>query len=320
MQIPHSFESVHERISHAGSGHWEHLVFPRSLAMEEGRLRVPYAGYDTRSSLTPHARRQLCRFLDIRMSDFESASQREQDALFAASIERLLFPSHRMLALRGRPGIVRALVDEHCAPFSHVALLRSLWQWRRWFQVQWFSFEETAMHLRLIAPETIREVLPDDHLIAGVHIASSEVLARPLLVEPLVFRLKCSNGLIGFGTRESTLCIFPRWSDGDIEGIFVKAVDSALHQAGMAMEQFGAAVTTVVESPRAVLGHVASTPRLPRNLIPLTEAALAQEAPQTQRTLFGLVNAMTHVAQSYSPETRLRVEATAGRHLSAYGV
>ncbi|QDG70255.1 DUF932 domain-containing protein [Janthinobacterium tructae] len=55
---------------------------------------------------------------------------------------------------------------------------------------------ETKMYLKVVSAEVTHEVAPGDVLQAGVVVSNSEIGVGRLRVEPLIFRLKCSNGLI----------------------------------------------------------------------------------------------------------------------------
>ncbi|WP_413912432.1 DUF932 domain-containing protein [Candidatus Skiveiella danica] len=55
---------------------------------------------------------------------------------------------------------------------------------------------ETKMYLKCITPRLKYEMAPGDVVQAGVVISNSEVGQGTLSVQPLLFRLVCSNGLI----------------------------------------------------------------------------------------------------------------------------
>lgn len=288
-------------------------MFPRNLTLEEGRLKIFRLGYFASFTLTPYAKFQLAQFMGIAVARFHSATPAGQDRLFADAMKRLAFPEHRMITLRGRCREIRAVVDELCMPFSHQMLVRSLWNRRRQFQVQWFSYQECSMHLRLINPQTICQIRSDDYLIAGVHIASSDVGFRPLTVEPVVFRLNSCGGLIGFGTRSSTLSLEPTWSSGCIEDLVSSSVDLALSQASDSMRCMEAAMGHRLPDPddlrsQSHLGRVVPGGFLTRSLV-----ALEREDHRVRWTLYGLMHAMTVVAQELAPDTRLKLESLAGR-------
>ena len=56
--------------------------------------------------------------------------------------------------------------------------------------------EQTKMYLKVITPRVTFEVAPGDIVQAGVVISNSEVGCGTLSVQPLIYRLVCSNGLI----------------------------------------------------------------------------------------------------------------------------
>ncbi|WP_300757775.1 DUF932 domain-containing protein [Janthinobacterium sp.] len=55
---------------------------------------------------------------------------------------------------------------------------------------------ETKMYLKVISSRVAHEIVPGDVLQAGVVVSNSEIGVGRLRVEPLIYRLKCSNGLI----------------------------------------------------------------------------------------------------------------------------
>ncbi len=78
-------------------------------------------------------------------------------------------------------------------------------QFQARFQVGWFGLSDESLHLRLVDTTIGRDVWHDDRLMAGIHIANSEVGKRAVTVDALIFRLICQNGLIRLVNGRSLL-------------------------------------------------------------------------------------------------------------------
>jgi hypothetical protein len=152
------------------------------------RLGIPAAYYDRLQSpegkLTEEQRQELKRLLDTNVN-----------ALFR------LRPETRMVrTFKGEPeGIARAFLSDSYRRRDNDELaehiLPILGQIPE-VKIESCALTDTRFYLKAITPRVFGEVGLDDVVQAGVVIRNSEVGHGALSVQPLVFRLKCLNGMI----------------------------------------------------------------------------------------------------------------------------
>jgi hypothetical protein len=149
--------------------------------------------------LTEVARRQLADKLRIPFVYFKRM-QEEQPTLLDANVNTWLdSEGSETRMIRTLDGNVRAVLSKRYRPIDN-------WQVAEWVlpllnafddaRVESCSLTETRMYLKLVTPRIADEVAPGDVVQAGVVISNSEVGHGSLSIQPLVFRLRCRNGLV----------------------------------------------------------------------------------------------------------------------------
>ena len=102
-------------------------------------------------------------------------------------------------ALRTLDGQVRAVLSDRYRRLDNFDLAESvlpILQQLPEVRFESVDWPETKMYLKCITPRLKYEMAPGDVVQAGVVISNSEVGQGTLSVQPLLFRLVCSNGLI----------------------------------------------------------------------------------------------------------------------------
>ena len=149
--------------------------------------------------LTEVARRQLADKLRIPFAYFKRM-QEEQPSLLDANVNTWLdTEGSETRMIRTLDGNVRAVLSRRYRPIDN-------WQVAQWVlpllnafgdaRVESCALTETRMFLKLVTARITEEVSPGDLVQAGVVISNSEVGHGSLSIQPLVFRLRCSNGLV----------------------------------------------------------------------------------------------------------------------------
>jgi hypothetical protein len=184
------------------------LVLPSSLLQcrtnESGRLnlmveagnqpRVGVSEYD----VTGLARRQLAEKLKIPFPYFERMRE-GQPGLLDHNVNTWLQTEGNRWMIRTLDDEVRAVLSDRYRRLDnfdlaeHVLPILHRLEGARFESVE---LTETKMYLKVITPRVTFEVAPGDIVQAGVVISNSEVGCGTLSVQPLIFRLVCSNGLI----------------------------------------------------------------------------------------------------------------------------
>lgn len=222
--------------------------------------------------------------------------------------------TERRWLLRCKHGTLRAILSERYACFDHPALLDAMaGTVNGRFQVDWCALSEDSLHVRLLDPTLTREALPGDRLMAGLHIANSEVGKRAVTVDALVYRLVCQNGLVRLVKGKSLL--YQRHvalSPDRFQTALAEAVTEALMQSSGFMERLVMATTTPVADMDKMLLSLAQRWSLPKAMQETIRTDLLQSPSGQQETLYGLVNAVTRAAQTLNADDRHALETLAG--------
>jgi hypothetical protein len=193
---------------------------------------------------------------------------------------------------------------------------------------------DTRMYLKWIASEVRHEVQPGDVVEAGVVVTNSEVGLGSLSVQPLVYRLVCSNGLIvaDHGLRKTHVGRLIEANDSDLT-VFkddtLEAADKAFFMKVRDVVESAVSEMTLrqlSERMRRTLGFVLSGDPVKSVEVIGTKFLLnEQERSGVLRHLisggdlsgYGLVNAVTHFSQEVPDYDRAtEFEVLGGKLLS----
>jgi len=223
--------------------------------------------------------------------------------------------------LRASGNTLRAVLSSTYSPLDNRLLFETLSPLiHPRLRVDWFALSDETLHLRLIDPTKTREVLPGDDLSVGVHISNSEVGARSLCVDALVYRLVCSNGLIALVKGQSLLRrrhvhIAPL----RFQAALAEAVESAFTTAEGFLERLRDSTRQSVPDPETAIEKIGERWGLSEPVREAAKVALWREEANVRESAYGLVNAFTGVAQLLADEKRYDLEVLAG-HLAENGV
>ena len=329
LPTKHGLDELHRQIEQDDQHKWD-LTVPRDrLALANGRLILPeeYAGeYPESLTLSPWATAQVCQRLGIPVPYFLRCSLPLRDAQFnhwawsqdqEPDEDSQKLGSPRPWLLRGNGESIRAVLSDRYAPLDNADLLGTLVPLLEGrFEVQGIALTSESLHLRLVDPRLAREVLPNDRLLAGVHIANSEVGRRSVTVDALVWRLVCLNGLVSLVKGRSLLrqrhisWDRPRFADA----LRVAVSEAAMAGAGL-IDHLHAATREPVPDIEGVVRAIARQASLTQAVQEKVLSALRATPPPQQERLYGLVQALTFTAQSLPPDDRYDLEVTAGRLL-----
>lgn len=332
--------AVRERVEADDRGKRDLVVARHELLMQQGKLTLPESYEDefpTCLTLSPWARSQACQRLGIPAGYFGRCWAPLQDAQFnhwlwrtakqddppdwaddeagAEGPDRTDTTERWLLRCKGSEA--RAVLSSRYAPLDNRALLDALTPLvERRFEVKGLSLTPESLHLRLVDPHLAREVLPDDRLLVGLHIANSEVGARAVTVDALVYRLVCTNGLIRLVNGRSLLHRRHIWRLGNsLPDALERAVGEAVTAGAGLLERLAWATQAPVPHMERTLETLGKQWDLTQETQKALRQALLITPPSQQETVYGLVNALTLAAQSLPPDGRYHLEARAGRLL-----
>ena len=326
----HGLSELQQRIQQDDKGKWD-LTVPRDrLALSHGRLVLPEEHLDEHPellALSPWATAQACQRLGIPGPYFARCSAPLQDAQFnhwawrtgdepdEERDGRTGTPRPWLLRCQGEG--VRAVLSDRYAPLDNADLLGTLVPLLEdRFEVRGLSLSPESLHLRLVDPRLCREVLPNDRLMVGVHVANSEVGKRAVTVDALVWRLVCLNGMVRLVQGKSLLrqrhisWDRPRFADA-----LRVAVSEAVTAGAGLIDRLQASTREPVPDVEGVVRAIARQASLTRSVQERVLQALSATVPPQQDRVYGLVQALTFTAQSLSPDDRYDLEVVAGRLL-----
>jgi hypothetical protein len=322
-----SLDDVREQVVQDDTHKWDALVPCRQLLLHDGRLYFPQAqqdaGFDSGLAMSPWAVSQACAKLGIPAAYFKRCPARLQDENFnhwnrMGEIGRQLSkadadPDAAWL-VRSKGGTARGVLSPRYARLDNAQLLEALFPVLSGtrYQVGLVQLSSESFHLRLVDPGICREVLPDDRLMVGVHLANSEVGLRAVTVDALVFRLVCTNGLIRRVNQKSLLKQrHIHVSEPRFRQMLEAAVSEAVVVAAGFIEQMALAIRTPVPDPEHAVKTLQQAWNLPQATADMVRFSLYGES--RPETLYGLVNAVTQAAQRLgSTDERFELETLAG--------
>jgi len=309
---------------HADDAGKRDLLLDRDeLMLRHGRLSFPHAdeqGCPDGLALTSWATTQVCHRLNVPASYFKRCPADLQDEQFNYWIDHMGSNGHthapkaERWLLRAKDDTLRGVLTERYACLDNRDVLSTLLPLvEPHYQVGWYALTEESFHLRLLDPRLAREVLPRDRLVAGVHLANSEVGKRAVTVDAMVYRLVCSNGLVRLVKGSSLLHQrHVSWSKPRFEASLRQAVHEALvHGVGF-IERMSWATTMGVPDMDTAIDSLGQRWGLSQATTLTVRRSLLDMPPDQHETLYGLVNAVTHAAQDLPADARYDLEAQAG--------
>jgi hypothetical protein len=285
---------------------------------------------------TELARRQLADKLGIPYAYFERMRERQPD-LLDRNVNTWLHSEDDRRLVRTLDGNVRAVLSDRYRRLDNYDLAEHvlpILQRLPGGRPESVELTDTRMYLKWIASEVRHEVQPGDAVEAGVVVTNSEVGLGSLSVQPLVYRLVCSNGLImaDQGLRKTHVGRLIEANDSDLT-VFkddtLEAADKAFFMKVRDVVESAVSEVTLrqlSERMRRTLGFVLSGDPVKSVEVIGTKYLLnEQERSGVLRHLisggdlsgYGLVNAVTHYSQEVPDYDRAtEFEVLGGKLLS----
>jgi hypothetical protein len=122
----------------------------------------------------------------------------EAPELLKANVNTWLHKTPERKMVRTLDGSVRALLSDKYRPLDNRELLETVLPVLGKQEMQVVSSEvtERRLYLKVLTPKVTYEIVKGDVVQAGLVISNSEIGGGSLSVEPLLYRLVCTNGMI----------------------------------------------------------------------------------------------------------------------------
>jgi hypothetical protein len=231
-------------------------------------------------------------------------------------------------------GNVRALLSDKYRALDNYDLAFQVMDRAKQHQavVQTSVLSETRMHIKLTVPDYIAEVKQGDRVVPGLYVSNSEVGAGAFTVEPFLWRLVCSNGIVSENALRR-IHIGQKLELGELiyKDDTRKAQDDALWKQvrdiidstfnrqvlDVLVERMRDSNLVPIEKPREAVEVVAQDLSLGDDAKADLLTYFAKETGTGKENLFGLVNGITRLAQDKNRyDDQIDVERYAGKLLA----
>lgn len=216
-------------------------------------------------------------------------------------------------------GFVRAVLMQSYGALDNKPLWRLL---RPFIQkngliVQSASLTDQSLHVRALYPDILTIPTPTDKLgvhFVGLHTANSEIGARYLTGDFVVWRQICTNGMIAHFKNQSLFK--QKHSKVDLTQLrlhIASGLEGVHHHRGEMVEALIGSRTVLVKDPLKSLSSLLKREKQP---IEVMEMAASQYEREPIASKFGLAQAITAAARLLKDaDKRMELEAIAGKYL-----
>ena len=220
--------------------------------------------------------------------------------------------------------IVRGILSEKYSPFDDHEILSILEDFfggeEANIDIKYWYRDDTGFHLRIIFDDLTTTVgttidgKPDVHKV-GIHIENSEVGKKSIKITPLIYRLVCSNGLMGW-VRNNDMEIFTQrhiyLKPHEMYGRVAEAIGNALKVGDSVIEKLVQAKETPVTNPLDVIKQLAEKHKYSKEFTEKVQGAFMEEQKDSA---FYVVQAFTRACRDLSADARVEKENDASRML-----
>jgi hypothetical protein len=299
---------------------------PSQIRATEVELEVPEHGA---YPLTRHGHTQLAEKTGIPYRYYEAMRVTGMQDLLAANVNAWLAreKGNDRRLIRVADGHVRAVLGAMYRVLDNfdLAMLTMDRAKEHGAVVQQCDLTETRMYVKLTVPDFREAIKRGDDVVGGLVVSNSEVGDGMFRVEPFLYRLVCSNGLIGtdalykvhVGQRlEMGRLIYRddtrRLADAALWSQVKDIIDATFDQTVLRelVLQLRGTTAIEVEKPSEVTDAVVKDLSLSEK----QRDALIRYFAKEGDTVYGLVNGITRLAQDFElAEDQVRLERYAGQ-------
>lgn len=203
----------------------------------------------------------------------------------------------------------RALMTDMYQPVDNLELLTMIEPYMGNGKVRWHYDDELTFHMSVSFPNYAEEIKKGDIIERGVHISNSEVGLRAITVAGYLYRLVCTNGMIGTGGGDS----YRFRHVGTAERLHEKvqaAIESAKLEVERVIAQFKNALTVKIDEPFQLIENIAKDRNLSQDeLKAVLNTFMA--ATEDKDNLFGVSQAISNAANMLEGERSYELQRIA---------
>ena len=313
------FAEYLEKVKQDDAGKYDVNTPINRVRMNEGRLQgITNQQGHTTFHLTDWAMNQLCFKLGVPKKYMEKCPPALRDENINHWLSQPDLKDE--VKLRCKNNLVRGIVSDKYVPLDNGSVLgiaNDLLDGKD-IDIKNFDLSEQSFNMRLTFPRLTKDVSKSkvgDIVQCGVHIRNSEVGSSSVHVYALVFRLRCTNGLVSAGGDDEILNqrhIGIRMNE--LRSRFGESIGKASKVGADMMERFIASQEIPVNDPMKAIEDLAKE-RFSDKFTDEIKSAFAVE-PESSR--YGIVNAITRASQTLkNMDDRVEVEQFASKYLAS---
>jgi len=296
---------------------WDEKIDSSGLGMvlSENQVRLQVTGKDKVFSVTRPCHSQIAERLEIPVR-YYAKMETEAPHLLAENVNTWLKEKPKEVFIRGLGDSVRAFLSDRYRVIDHLDMLycslNELQAHEAEFEDCFLS--ETEMNLKVKSLQ-LRDFVrhKDDRIIGGLLLTNSETGHRALRVEPRVFRVRCTNGMVieEFLTRQIHL---GNGNDGFDEAIYLsirRSIKELFGRFGEIVQVLRETTEIKVRNATKVINNVVEHYRLSESQ---KENILIAFGAEPEEDKYGIANAITRAAQREETwEKNLELERIGGK-------
>lgn len=273
------------------------------------------------------AHRQLGTYLNIPQKYYDRMLQ-EDTGLLAHNVNRWLQREPEQRMIRTIDGRARAFLSNRYRRIDNVDIAKvTLPLIGEMSDARFESCQVTEdyMYIKVVNPRLTSEVVPGDIVQAGVVISNSETGQGAVCIQPLIYRLVCSNGMVvndaqtrrnhigRVNTTEENVLVYSQETLVLEDKAFISKIQDTV-RAAVDEARFSRVVDTMRSSKEKRL-NIANIPKVVKMASssfgitdPESEGVFQHLIQDADYTLYGLANAVTRYSQdveSYDRASKL---------------
>ena len=204
----------------------------------------------------------------------------------------------------------RALMTDVYQPVDNLDLLQMIEPYLGDGKVRWHYDDELTFHMSVSFPNYAEELKKGDIVERGIHISNSEVGLRSITIAGYLYRLVCTNGLIGSGGGGDS---YRFRHVGNVERLREKvqgAIESAKLEVERVVAQFKNALTVKIDEPFQYIERMAKDKELSQEELKAVLNSF-MEASEDKDNLFGVSQAISNAANVFEGERSYELQRIA---------
>jgi hypothetical protein len=322
MEVPMKLESLIRELERQKSLKWDKKL--RSSEIEMGLDEsLPFLHIQGKKAvlITKPCHDQIAEKLEIPLKYYHKMEE-ETPELLTENVNTWLRRNNKNVFLRGLDESARAFLSDRYRVIDHLDVLMCALNELQAHdaEIEDCFLSETEMNIK-VKSQTLRDFVrhKDDLMIGGIFMTNSETGHKALRVEPRLFRVKCSNGLIieEMVTREIHIGNGDEAFDEIIYLSLRRSIRELFAKFGEIIQVLRESSEIKIKNPQKMINNVVEHYRLSEGQ---RDNILMAFGAEPEYDKYGIANALTLAAQKETTwERSVEMERIAG-HLIALPV